>query len=82
MREITDSLARAFDRIEDFQAVQRDARPDELAGAVECLQESVGVNDDERALFAERLDCIRGSDRAPGHVLLGLILGLMAAEED
>lgn len=76
---MADSLARALDRIEDFQAVQSGAGAGELREAVELLQESVGIRDDERVLLRERLERIRGSERAPGHVLLGLIVGLMAA---
>jgi hypothetical protein len=70
---ITDSLARAFDRIVDFQAVQRGASRGELIAAVGLLLESVGITDDERAVAGEKLELIRGSDRAPGHVLLGLM---------
>ncbi|MEO8092935.1 MAG: hypothetical protein ABI726_09545 [bacterium] len=81
MREISDSLARAFDRIDDFQAVQRGRDAEALREAVECLQKSVGIRDPERSLLVERLDAIRGSGEARGHVLLGLILGLIAAEE-
>ena len=79
MEELTETLTRAFDRIGDFQAVQAAASGDELLGAVIRLQESVGIDDDVRGLIAERLEEIRGSQRAPGHVLLGLILGLTAA---
>lgn len=81
MTEISDSLARAFERIDDFQAVQRGRSAEELGEAVERLQESVGIRGDERSLIVERLDGIRGSDSARGHILLGLILGLLAAEE-
>jgi hypothetical protein len=80
MADIADSLARAFDRIADFQAVQSDASADELFGAAIRLQESVGIADEPRALIAQRLPSIAGSMRAPGHVLLGVIVGLMAAE--
>ncbi len=82
MAEITDSLARAFDRIADFQAVQSGRSGKELLEAVTRLQESVGIGDEPRAVIAERLDTIAGSSRAPGHVLLGVIVGLMAAELD
>jgi hypothetical protein len=78
--EITDSLARAFDRIADFQAVHADSSADDLFAAVVRLQESVGIADAPRALIADRLDGIPGSNQAPGHVLLGVIVGLMAAE--
>ncbi|MGI9021358.1 MAG: hypothetical protein ACR2G3_11690 [Solirubrobacterales bacterium] len=81
MSEINESLATAFDRVADFQAVQAGASCDELAEAVSLLQESVGITEDERILLRERLDEIRGTKPAKGSVLLGLILGLMAAEE-
>lgn len=77
---ITASLDSAFDRIADFQAVQGGSSADELLAAVIRLQESVGIADEPRALIAERLNRIDGSSRAPGHVLLGVIVGLMAAE--
>jgi len=81
VREITDSLASAFDRLADFQSVQSGADADEMLEAVTLLQESVGINDDERVLLRERLTEIRGTKPAAGAVLLGLILGLMAAEQ-
>lgn len=80
MDRITDTLARAFDRIDDFERVQSGVRGKELVEAVDRLQESVGIDDDARALIGERLDQIKGSDKAPGHVLLGVIVGLIAAE--
>ncbi len=81
MREIGDSLARAFDRIGDFQSVQRGRGAEELGEAVNLLQESVGIRLEERSLIGERLEEIDGSERALGHVLLGVIIGLMATEE-
>ena len=81
MSAINDSLARAFARIDDFEAVQANAGGRELIDAVARLQESVGVDDEARALIGERLRERRdASRRAPGHVLLGIILGLIAAE--
>ncbi len=82
MDQVAANLARAFDRIEDFQAVQCGRSAEELLDAVTLLQESVGIADGSRALTAERLQGIAGSSRAPGHVLLGVIVGLMAAELD
>jgi hypothetical protein len=73
---LTESLAQAFDRFEDFLAVWSDGIPLE---AVVRLQESVGVDDDVRGLFAERLEQLQPG-AAPGGVLLGLLLGLTAAE--
>ena len=78
--ELMDNLARAFDRIADFQAVQARASADELFEAVLRLQESVGIADEPRAMIVARLPAIAGSPRASGDVLLGLMVGLMAAE--
>ena len=80
MASITHSLDRSFDRIADFCAVQSQTSDPELLEAVTLLQESVGIDDEPRALIADRLSDIAGSSRAPGHVLLGVIIGLMAAE--
>ena len=81
MSEINDSLARAFARIDDFEAVQANVGGQELVDAVVRLQESVGIDDEARALIRERLrERDDASHRAPGHVLLGIILGLVAAE--
>ena len=83
LNEITDSLARALDRIEDFEAVQSGASSEELRDAVVVLGESVGIGDEARALLGERLEHLEDLEDAPcarGHVLLGLIVGLTAAE--
>ena len=81
MSEITDSLASALGRVDDFKAVQAGADSDGFQAAVELLQESVGIRDDERVVLRDWLDRHRGSKRADGHVLLGLIVGLLAGEE-
>ena len=80
MNDLTDSLAQALDRIADFQAVHSGRPPDQLREAVELLQESVGILDRDRRVIRDHLDEIRGSTAAPGHVLLGIIVGLTAAE--
>ena len=80
MNEITDSLARALDRIEDFEAVQSGVSSGELRDAVVLLGESVGIGDEARALLGERLEHREEAPCARGHVLLGLIGGLTAAE--
>jgi len=79
--EISDDLARAFARIDDFEAVQAGVRGEELAQALARLQESLGVDDEARALIRERLDR-RGElwGGGAGHVLFGIIVGLLAAE--
>jgi hypothetical protein len=69
-------LGEAFDRLEDFLAVWSEGV---TLDAVERLQESVGVNTELRRMFADRLE--RMQPHAPAAaVLLGLLLGLSAAE--
>ncbi len=76
---LTAALQEAFDRIEDFLAVQAThGRPLELAQVL-CLQESVGVDDQARAVFARRLSEIQ-PEASAGAVLLGLLVGLSAAQ--
>jgi hypothetical protein len=71
-----DPLTAAFDRIDDFVAVQT-AAGGITAEAVELLQRAVGVEADQRALIAARVDALG----APGGaVLLGVLVGLLAAE--
>jgi hypothetical protein len=78
--EKTVALARAFDRIDDFNAVQAGRTGGALRDAVIRLQGSVGIFDATRILIRDRLDEINASPGAAGHVLLGVIVGLMAAE--
>ena len=87
-----DELGEAFDRIDDFLAVQHlgrlDTSRDEMIDALHCLQESVGIGDGERSLFAERLEAIAevagpggtATTVAVGGVLLGLVVGLIAEQ--
>ncbi len=74
-----DALQAAFDRIEDFLAVQSDADGRIGLEPVLRLQESVGVDDDARSEFARRLREIQPGAPA-GAVLLGLVVGLSAAQ--
>jgi hypothetical protein len=64
MSELADNLARAFDRIDDFEAVQSGRTPEQLLDAVVLLQESVGIRDRSRSEIAERLAGIDGVPRA------------------
>jgi len=73
--QLAEPLSTAFDRLEDFMAIWADGIP---ADAVERLQESVGIDDETRGLFAERLARLQ-PDAHSGAVLLGMILGLSAA---
>ena len=79
--EISDALAEAFDRMGDFIAVQCAATGVIGMEAVILLQESVGIDEETRALFGERLGEISpGAHR--GQVLFGLVLGLIAAQAE
>ena len=69
-------LSQAFDRLEDFMAVWPEGIPPD---AVERLQESVGIDADLRTVFARRLETLQ-PDAHPGAVLLGVLLGLSAAQ--
>jgi hypothetical protein len=64
-------LGVAFDRIEDFLAVQAPLSTADL-GPVRCLQEAVGIGEQERILLAERIPRIASDDHASAVVLLGL----------
>jgi soluble cytochrome b562 len=78
-KEIADSLSRAFDRIDDFRAVQEGSSLEELREAVLLLQQAVGVEDESRRLIRDRLQELNGFQHG-GEVLLGVIVGLLAAE--
>jgi hypothetical protein len=69
-------LNEAFNRVEDFCAVQQAQRGGFSLDAVTCLQAAVGLTDDDRRLIMDRLP----SDAYPGAVLFGLVLGLLAAQ--
>lgn len=76
---MTTALDSAFDRLDDFLAVQAGAGPPALLDAVERLQESVGVDAAARGRIAARLEALR-FDALSGPVVLGLVVGLLAAE--
>jgi predicted membrane metal-binding protein len=74
-------LAHGFDRIDDFIAVQG---PGITVDAVKLLQEAVGVDDGARAVIRERVAALAaaGHGAAAGSVLLGILVGLYAAERE
>lgn len=80
MDEITDSLQRALDRVDGFRAIHAGRDPGDL-GPVRCLYEAVGIGDQALALFHERWEGPTG-ELTPHEtdVLLGLIIGLLAAQ--
>jgi len=80
MDEITDSLERALDRIEDFRLLHGSRPADEQLEAVLCLQEAVGVGDQARALIRERIFNGPEPPSRPVEMLLGLIVGLLAGQ--
>ncbi|MEA2247466.1 MAG: hypothetical protein QOH46_1995 [Solirubrobacteraceae bacterium] len=72
-------LDEAFDRIEDFLAVQGPALSTD---AVARLQEAVGVDADARAVIAARVAALQpeGHGTTAGSVLLGVLVALFAAD--
>jgi hypothetical protein len=71
-----DPLTAAFDRLDDFVAVQS-AAGGITVEAVELLQRAVGVEDGDRAVIAARVEALG----APGGaVLLGVLVGLFAVQ--
>src|SRR3954468_11062007 len=75
-----DPLSRAFDRLDDFVAVQTAHGGRLTAEAVDLLQEAVGVDDVARRLIADRVPPL-AKDASVGAVLLGILVGLFAGEE-
>jgi len=73
------ALAEAFDRMDAFCAVQHADHGTLTVEGVERLQQAVGVGDAERRVLLERLPPL-GCDAPAGGVLLGVLLGLFAAE--
>ncbi|HEU4978742.1 MAG TPA: hypothetical protein VFT42_07605 [Solirubrobacteraceae bacterium] len=75
-----DALTAAFDRLDDFVTVQRAQRGEITLDAVLLLQEAVGMDDAGRMTIDERVP--RLTRRAePAAVLLGVLVGLLAAQE-
>lgn len=71
------SLDEAFDRFADFIAIQGRAPS---AGAIDRLQEALGIDRESRGILLERLGADFQEDFKPAQVLLGLILGVSAAQ--
>jgi len=76
---LSDDIDEAFTRIEDFLAAQTAGGSRIELDNVLRLQESVGVDDDTRAVFVQRLSAVQPNAPA-GAVLLGLLVGLSAAQ--
>jgi len=69
-----DALTAAFDRIDDFVAVQR-AAGGPTVEAVELLQQAAGVESEERAVIAARAAALGVSAET---LLLGVIVAKLA----
>jgi hypothetical protein len=80
MEEITDSLERALDRIDEFRALHDGAPLEQGIEAVNCLQEAVGIGEEARTLIRERIFEGDESVTRPPEMLLGVIVGLLAAQ--
>ena len=72
-------LADAFDRVDAFCAVQMAEQGGLTLQAVARLQEAVGLEDAERRLVLQRLPAL--GETSAGAVLLGVVLGLFAAQD-
>jgi hypothetical protein len=73
-----DRLSEAFDRLDDFVAVQQGGGI--TVEAVELLQLAAGIEDAERSLIRDRVAALATNPQA-GPVLLGILVGLFAAED-
>ena len=76
---LPDPLSRAFDRIDDFVRVQTANGGRITVDAVDLLQEAVGIDPERRSIIAARVPAL-GNDLSAGAVLLGVLVGLFAAE--
>jgi hypothetical protein len=75
---LAESLGLAFDRIDDFVAVQSPLSTHDL-GPVMCLWEAAGVGDRERALLVDRIRRLARTEHS-GDVALGVLIGLLAGQ--
>jgi hypothetical protein len=75
-------LGSAFDRLADFVAVQTAEHGGLTTEGVDRLQQAVGVRGGERRLLLDRLPEVApaADDDAAAAVLLGVLLGLLAAD--
>jgi hypothetical protein len=76
---LSDSLTSAFDRFDDFLEVQG---PRLTPEAVDLLQAAAGVTESERCVIAQRVVSLQppGNPAHTGAVLLGVLVGLFAAQ--
>lgn len=75
-------LEDAFDRIDDFIVVQVGGTASITLDSVNLLQESLGVEEAQRAVIRERVAELRarGHGANAGSVLLGVLVGMFATQ--
>jgi hypothetical protein len=73
-----DGLRQAFERIDDFVAVQSPLSSQDL-DPILCLWEAAGIGNDDRALLADRVRELAGREHTGG-VALGVLIGLFATQ--
>ena len=76
---LADCLDEAFDRIEDFLAVQQPLSLQEHEPLM-LLQAAVGLGHDERERLIERVPRISDGQDVLGPLALGVLIGLFAAQ--
>jgi hypothetical protein len=76
---LIDSLSLAFDRLDDFVEVQATQLTPESVG---LLQAAAGITERERRVISDRVLALdqTGTPAHKGAVLLGLLVGLFAAQ--
>jgi hypothetical protein len=78
--DLTVGLASAFDRLDDFLAVQSGVPFPQQVEAVELLQAAVGIDAAARSAILRRVTALGHADRAAA-VLLGVIVGVFATQD-
>jgi hypothetical protein len=76
-------LENAFNRLDDFVAVQFGGNGGITLDAVKLLQESLGIQDAERGVIRDRVGalCADGHNATAASVLLGILIGISAREQ-
>ena len=72
------SLHAAFDRVDDFLAVQSPLSVEDL-GPITAFQEAAGIEPEHLVALRDRVAELGYDDRAAA-ILLGLLVGLFAAQ--
>lgn len=76
-----DSLRTAIRRIHDFAAVHQHGNQSDMGEAFTVLRESLGITDDMLSEYVEWAERFLDSDSAGAPMTLGLMVGLIAADD-